>query len=92
MEESLQSTLVLAQRTADELKANAYKEVDIAKQRAKLELDHELAAVRQHIQQAKEDLQRARDHVSTVKHDLRNFLTRHLALIDEDRPSSSAAS
>jgi cell division initiation protein len=92
MEASLQSTLVLAQRTADELKANAHKEVDLAKQRATLELDNELAAVRRQIQEAKEELQRARDHVNMVKHDLRNFLSRHLALIDEERPGSSAAS
>jgi len=89
MEESLQSTLVLAQRTADELKANAHKEVDLAKQRATLELGNELAGVRQHIEQAKEELQRAIDRVATVKHDLRNFLTRHLALIDEPRGVAS---
>jgi len=83
MEESLQSTLVLAQRTADELKANAHKEVDLAKQRARIDVDNELATVRQQIGQAKEDLQRALDHVAMVKHDLRTFLTRHLALIDE---------
>ena len=83
MEESLQSTLVLAQRTADELKANAHKEVDLAKQRARIDVDNDLASVRQQIAQAKEDLQRALDHVAMVKHDLRNFLTRHLALIDD---------
>jgi cell division initiation protein len=92
MEDSLQSTLVLAQRTADELKANAYKEVDLAKQRAKLELDNELQAIRRRIGEASDELQRALDHVKMVKHDLRNFLTRHLALIDEDRSGSSAAS
>ena len=36
MEESLQSTLLLAQRTADEVKAAAHKEADLIKQEARL--------------------------------------------------------
>ncbi|HEV2878499.1 MAG TPA: DivIVA domain-containing protein, partial [Candidatus Eremiobacteraceae bacterium] len=42
MEDSLRSTLVLAQRTADELKANAHKEVDLINQRVKIETEDEL--------------------------------------------------
>jgi len=90
MEESLQSTLVLAQRTADELKAAAHKEVELIKQRAKLDLDSELQAVRRQIEEAKSELQRALDHLASVKHDFRTFLTRHLALIDETRPTLSS--
>jgi cell division initiation protein len=86
MEESLQSTLVLAQRTADELKAAAHKEVELIKQRAELDRDHELQAVRGQIEGAKAELQRVLDHLASVKHDFRTFLTRHLALIDEQRP------
>src|ERR1700734_3816723 len=36
MEESLQNTLVLAQRTADEVKASAHKEADLIKAEAKV--------------------------------------------------------
>ena len=42
MEDSLRSTLVLAQRTADELKASAHKEVDLIKARAKLDMEDDL--------------------------------------------------
>jgi cell division initiation protein len=91
MEESLQNTLVLAQRTADELKAAAHKEVELIKQRALLDRDNELQAVRRQIEGAKSELQRVMDHLASVKHDFRTFLTRHLALIDEERPTLSAA-
>lgn len=92
MEESLQSTLVLAQRTADELKAAAHKEVELIKQRARLDLDNELQAVRREIEGANAELQRVLDHLESVKHDFRTFLTRHLALVDEKRPSLNSAS
>jgi len=89
MEESLQSTLVLAQRTADEVKAAAHKEVELIKQRAKLDLDNELQEVKRRIDAAKSELQRVLDHLESVKHDFKTFLTRHLALVDETRPSLS---
>ena len=84
MEESLQSTLILAQRTADEVKASAHKEVDLIKQRAKFELDNELAEFRQRITEAKRELQRHYDHAAQVRQDLRAFLARHAAQLDED--------
>jgi len=91
MEESLQSTLLLAQRTADELKAAAHKEVELIKQRANLNLDNELQAIRRQIEGARSELQRVLDHLESVKHDFRTFLTRHLALVDESRPSLNSA-
>jgi cell division initiation protein len=84
MESSLQSTLVLAQRTADEVKASAHKEVDLIKQRAKLELDGELAEIKGRIADAKRELQRHHDHIAQAKQDLRGFLARHNALLDEE--------
>ena len=86
MEDSLRSTLVLAQRTADELKASAHKEVDIIKQRAKIEIEDELRSVKAQISEAKAELQRVSDKTASAKHDLRNFLTRQLELIDDMHP------
>lgn len=91
MEDSLRSTLVLAQRTADELKASAHKEVDLIKQRAKLDIEDELKNVRQQIAEAKADLQRVNDKAAAAKHDLRNFLTRQLELIDDLHPGAKSA-
>src|ERR1700761_2891259 len=45
MEESLQSTLLLAQRTADEVKAAAHKEADLIRQEARLQAHSEMAAL-----------------------------------------------
>ena len=87
MEDSLRSTLVLAQRTADELKASAHKEVDIIKQRAKIEIEDELRSVKAQISEAKAELQRVTDKTVAAKHDLRNFLTRQLELIDDAHPA-----
>jgi cell division initiation protein len=91
MEESLQSTLLLAQRTADELKAAAHKEVELIKQRARLDLDNELQGIRRQIEETKNELRRVLDHLESVKHDFKTFLTRHLALVDETRPSINSA-
>jgi cell division initiation protein len=91
MEDSLRSTLVLAQRTADELKASAHKEVDLIKQRTKLDAEEELKTVRQQIVEAKAELQRVTDKAVAAKHDLRDFLTRQLDLLDEIRPGVKSA-
>lgn len=91
MEDSLRSTLVLAQRTADELKANAHKEVDIVKQRAKIDMEDELRTVKSHIAEARAELQRVADKTAAAKLDLRNFLTRQLQLIDDAHPRPANA-
>src|SRR5579884_1444831 len=43
MEESLQNTLILAQRTADEVKASAHKEADLIREQARMAAERELA-------------------------------------------------
>jgi cell division initiation protein len=91
MEDSLRSTLVLAQRTADELKASAHKEVDIVKQRAKMDVEDDLRSVKQQIAEAKAELQRVADKTAAAKHDLRNFLTRQLELIEDQHPGIKSA-
>jgi cell division initiation protein len=85
IKETLQNTLVLAQRTADEVKANAHKETDLIKQKAKLEVSDELQEMRHKLDETKAELSRMHDQVATVKHDLRSFLTRHLTLIDDPK-------
>ena len=77
--------------TADEVKAAAHKEVELIKQRAKIDLDNELQGIRRQIEAARSELQRVLDHLESVKHDFKTFLTRHLALVDETRPSLSSA-
>src|SRR5580658_5435763 len=44
IEESLQNTLLLAQRTADEVKASAHKEADLIKAEARIAAEREIGS------------------------------------------------
>jgi cell division initiation protein len=89
MEDSLQSALILAQRTADEVKASAHKEADLIKQRSKIELDQELGDMRARIADARRELQRQFDQISAARQDMRALLARHGALLDADNAGSA---
>jgi cell division initiation protein len=85
IKDTLQNTLVFAQRNADEMKAAAHKETDLIKDRAKLEINDELQDLRRKVDEARSELARMQDQMATVKHDLRSFLTRHLTLIEDSK-------
>lgn len=91
MEDSLQNTLLLAQRTADEVKANAHKEADLIRQEARLALDHEIASFGDRTQEARREHQRHLETAEKAKSELRSLLTTHLALLDRS-PGARAAS
>jgi cell division initiation protein len=82
MEESLQSTLLLAQRTADEVKAAAHKEADLIKQEARIATEREIAALGDKIDEARRDAQRHQDTAEKVKSELRSLLMSHLAILE----------
>jgi cell division initiation protein len=82
MEESLQSTLLLAQRTADEVKAAAHKEADLIKQQARLEAQREISTLADQIYESQREAQRHQDTAEKAKSELRSLLMSHLALID----------
>jgi cell division initiation protein len=88
MEESLQSTLLLAQRTADEVKAAAHKEADLIKQEARLAAEREISALSERIDEARREAQRHSDTAEKAKSELRSLLMSHLALIE--RPQMPA--
>ena len=92
MEESLQSTLLLAQRTADEVKAAAHKEADLIKQEARLQAEREISALSDRIDEARRDAQRHGDTAEKAKSELRSLLMSHLALIDRTLPAPAIAS
>jgi cell division initiation protein len=84
MEESLQSTLLLAQRTADEVKAAAHKEADLIKQEARLSAEREIGALSNRIDESRREAQRHQDTAEKAKSELRSLLMSHLALIDRN--------
>jgi cell division initiation protein len=82
MEESLHSTLLLAQRTADEVKAAAHKEADLIRQEARLAAEREVATLGDRIEDARREALRAQDTAEKAKSELRALLMSHLSLID----------
>jgi cell division initiation protein len=82
MEESLQSTLLLAQRTADEVKAAAHKEADLIKQEARLQSEREIGSLSDKVEDARREHQRMLDIAEKSKSEIRSLLLSHLSLID----------
>jgi cell division initiation protein len=89
MEDSLQSTLLLAQRTADEVKAAAHKEADLIKAEARLGAEREISSLGDRVDEARREHQRTIDVAEQAKSEIRSLLLSHLALID--RPSAAAS-
>ncbi|HTV92839.1 MAG TPA: DivIVA domain-containing protein [Verrucomicrobiae bacterium] len=82
MEESLHNTLVLAQRTADEVKASAHKEADLIREQARLASEREIASYNDAIGDVRREHQRAIEASEKAKSELRNLLTTHLSLLE----------
>jgi len=90
MEESLQNTLLLAQRTADEVKASAHKESDLIKAEARLAAEREVAEYGERVNEARRSYQQARETATKAKSELRSLLMTHLALLEQsDQPETS---
>jgi cell division initiation protein len=94
MEESLHNTLLLAQRTADEVKASAHKEADLIKAEARMSVEKEIASLGDRASEARREHQRAVETADQAKNELRSLLTTHLALLDrgESRVHANGAS
>ena len=86
MEESLQNTLVLAQRTADEVKASAHKEADLIRAEARLAAEREIANYNDAISEARRGHQTTIEDAEKAKSELRSLLMTHLALLDKAPP------
>jgi len=86
MEESLHNTLLLARRTADEVKASAHKEADLIKAEARLSVEKEIASLLERANDARRDHQRALETAEQAKGELRGLLMTHLALLDRGEP------
>jgi cell division initiation protein len=89
MEESLQHTLVLAQRTADEVKAAAHKEADLIKQEARMAAERDIAALADRIDESRREHQRAVETAEKAKSELRSLLMTHLSLLERPAPATA---
>lgn len=86
MEESLQNTLVLAQRTADETKASAHKEADLIREKARLEAEREITNYNDAIAEVRREHQRTVEASEKARSELRSLLMTHLALVEKVAP------
>ncbi|MGA8534013.1 MAG: DivIVA domain-containing protein [Candidatus Tumulicola sp.] len=86
MEESLQNTLVLAQRTADETKASAHKEADLIREKARLEAEREIASYNDAISEVRREHQRTVEASEKARSELRSLLMTHLSLVEKVAP------
>ncbi len=82
MEESLQNTLLLAQRTADEVKASAHKEADLIREQARMAAEREIASYNDAMSEVRREHQRTTEAAEKAKSELRTILTTHLALLE----------
>lgn len=89
IEESLQNTLVLAQRTADEVKASAHKEADLIREQARLANEREIAGYTDTIADVRREQQRAIEATEKAKSELRSLLMTHLALLERSEGPAS---
>jgi cell division initiation protein len=87
MEESLHNTLLLAQRTADEIKASAHKEADLIKAEARMVSEREIAGYADRSSEARREMQRAVEMAEKTRSELRSLLMTHLALLE--RPQTT---
>jgi cell division initiation protein len=91
MEESLQNTLLLAQRTADEVKANAHKEADLIRHEARVSVEKEIASLADRANEARREHQRALETAERARGELRSLLMTHLSLLDRVPAAAAAA-
>jgi cell division initiation protein len=91
MEESLQSTLLLAQRTADEVKAAAHKEADLIKQEARLQSEREIGSLGERVEDSRREHQRMLDIADKAKSEIRGLVLSYLALIDRTPYDAASA-
>src|SRR6202163_798713 len=82
MEESLQNTLLLAQRTADEVKASAHKEADLIRVEARVSIEKEISSYGDRANEARREYQRSVETNEKARSELGSLLMTHLALLD----------
>lgn len=86
MEESLHNTLVLAQRTADEVKASAHKEADLIREQARMNAEREITSYNDQIADVRRSHQTTVEDAEKAKSELRSLLMTHLALLEKAPP------
>lgn len=91
IEATLQSTLVVAQQSADDLKVNARKEAELIVQEAQDEAERIVAAARAQETKLHEDMQEAQRQFALFRSKIRSALMGQLELLNEGFETPAAA-
>jgi cell division initiation protein len=83
MEESLQNTLLLAQRTADDVKASAHHKAELIIDEARAAANREAALLEARTNDARREYQQALQLAEKAKNDLRGMLSMYMQMLDK---------
>ena len=83
MEESLQNTLLLAQRTADEVKSAAHHKSELILEEARAAAGRESGILDARLNDARRELQQAIHLSEKAKNDLRGMLTSYMQMLEK---------
>ena len=92
MEETLQNTMILAQKMADEARKNADKEVDIIIWEAKKKAEQRIDGAHEQVIQVTTKLEDLRAFEKQLYFKLKSFLHTHLKLLESEHLNSRPAS
>lgn len=83
MEESLQNTLLLAQRTADEVKAAAHHKSELILEEARSAAQRESGLLDARLNDSRREYQQAMQLAEKAKSDLRGMLSMYMQMLDK---------
>jgi len=84
MEETINKTLVIAQQTAEEIKANTMKECELAEKEYQLRLQEMRAEAEKKLEEIKKEYQMTLEKAQSLKVQLKSYLLAHLELLEKE--------
>ncbi|HEY8488466.1 MAG TPA: DivIVA domain-containing protein [Thermaerobacter sp.] len=87
LEDTLNSTLVVAQETAEEVKASAQKQAELLINQARLEAEQIVQAARAKAEEMERRYQELLGSMKAARARMRAMLMAHLQLLDEEEPA-----
>ncbi|ADU50996.1 DivIVA domain [Thermaerobacter marianensis DSM 12885] len=89
LEDTLHNTLVVAQETAEEVKASAQKQAELMINQARLEADQIVQAARAKVEEMERRYQELLNNMKVARARMRALLLAHLQLLDEEAGDGS---
>ncbi|MEX2356253.1 MAG: DivIVA domain-containing protein [Thermaerobacterales bacterium] len=91
LENTLHNALLVAQETAEEVKANARQEAELIKREARDEADEIRRGAQNQAREAEAQFQQVLDRTRVLRSQVRGMLVSHLDLLDNEEPLMRSA-